>query len=277
MATSAGNAIFVLLLCTFFLASLACDGGGAKFGYTGPIAPVYWGNLSANFTRCATGKQQSPINIKTSDVVRDMNMEPLHRNYTTANATLVDNIFNIALRCEDAAGAVSINGKKYRLKQMHWHSPSEHTINGQRFPLELHLVHSDDNGNITVVAFLYRFGRPDPFFSQIQDKMAELYAEGCKAEKGTPIPAGSVSLLPLRQHVHMYFRYVGSLTTPPCTENVIWNIPSRVREMTREQAAALMAPLEEGYRHNNRPTQRMNGRTVQFYHRFWKSTEKNSP
>ncbi|KAF0891895.1 hypothetical protein E2562_011289 [Oryza meyeriana var. granulata] len=275
MATSHGNAIFVLLLCTFFLSSLACDGGGVKFGYTGSIGPAHWGNLSANFTRCSKGKQQSPINIKTTDLVHDPNMEPLHRNYTAANATLVDNIFNIALRYEEA-GVVSINGKKYRLKQMHWHSPSEHTINGYRFPLELHMVHSDDNGNITVVAFLYRFGRPDPFFSQIQDKLAELYAEGCKAEKGTPVPAGFVSMLSLRQHVHMYYRYVGSLTTPPCTENVIWNIPARVREMTPQQAAALMAPLEEGYRRNNRPTQRMHGRTVQLYHRFW-GKKKSSP
>ncbi|BAS89127.1 alpha carbonic anhydrase 1, chloroplastic [Oryza sativa Japonica Group] len=278
MAASHGNAIFVLLLCTLFLPSLACDSGGVKFGYTGSIGPDFWGNLSADFTRCSNGKQQSPIDIDTNNLVHELNMEPLHRNYTAANATLVDNIFNVALRYEEAAGVLSINGVKYTLKQMHWHSPSEHTINGFRFPLELHMVHTNENGNITVLAFLYRFGRPDPFFEQIQDKLAALNAEGCKAEKGSPVPAGSVSLLTMRQHVHIYYRYVGSLTTPPCAENVIWNIPAMPREMTPQQAADLMAPLDEGYRRNSRPTQQMNGRTVQLYHRFWgKKKRRSSP
>ncbi|KAL5216650.1 hypothetical protein ABZP36_008051 [Zizania latifolia] len=248
----------------------------AHFGYTGAIGPAHWGSLSPNFTRCSKGKIQSPIDIKTREVVYNPKLKPLHRNYTAANATLVDNIFNIALRYEDPAGTVSINERSYRLKQMHWHSPSEHTINGHRFPLELHMVHSDDGGNITVVAFLYRFGRPDPFFLQIQDKLAELYAEGCRAQKGAPVAAGVVSMLSLRQHAHMYYRYVGSLTTPPCTENVVWSILAKVREITPQQAAALMAPLEASYRRNNRPAQRMNGRTVQLYHRF-RGNKKTSP
>ncbi|KAL5215343.1 hypothetical protein ABZP36_004495 [Zizania latifolia] len=276
MATSDGNAVFVLLLCTCFLTTLACDTTGAKFGYVGSIGPAHWGSLSPNFTRCSKGKNQSPINIKTSEVVYNPKLEPLLRNYTAANATLVDNIVNVALRYEDPAGTVSINGKKYSLKQMHWHSPSEHTINGHRFPLELHMVHKDEDGNVTVVAFLYRFGRPDPFFFQIQDKLFELYAEGCRAEKGAAVAAGVVSMMSLRQHAHMYYRYAGSLTTPPCTENVVWNILAKVREMTPQQAVALMAPLEASYRHNSRPTQRMNGRTVQFYHRFW-GNKKTSP
>lgn len=275
MATSEGNAIFALLLCTCLLRTLSCDSDGAKFGYTGSIGPNHWGSLSPNFTRCSKGTKQSPVDIRTDEVVYNPELEPLHRDYTAANATLVDNIFNIALRYEDAAGTVQIDGKKYKLKQMHWHSPSEHTINGQRFAVELHLVHSSDDGNITVVAFLYRFGRPDPFLLQIQDKLAELYAEGCRAEKGAPVPAGVVSMWSLRRHAHMYYRYVGSLTTPPCTENVVWNILGKVRDMTMEQAAALMAPLEEGYRHNNRPTQPLDGRTVQLYHRFWRN--KKSP
>lgn len=265
------------LLCACFLTTLACDGNGAKFGYSGSLGPGHWGGLDPNFTRCAMGTYQSPVDIKTREVAYNPMLGPLHRDYTAANATLVDNIFNIALRCEDAAGTVQIDGVKYKLDNIHWHSPSEHTINGERFAVEQHMVHFSEDGNISVVSILYRLGRQDPFLMQLQDKLSELYVEACRAEKGAPIPAGVVSLWPLRSYANMYYRYVGSLTTPPCTENIIWNILGRVREMTMEQAAALIAPLEEGYRRNNRPTQPLNGRTVQFYGRFWKKKRNGTP
>uniref|UniRef100_A0A453BXV5 Alpha-carbonic anhydrase domain-containing protein n=1 Tax=Aegilops tauschii subsp. strangulata TaxID=200361 RepID=A0A453BXV5_AEGTS len=157
----------LLLLCACFLTSLACDGNGAKFGYTGPLGPDHWGGLDPNFTQCAMGTYQSPVDIRTSDVVYNPMLGPLHREYTAANATLVDNIFNIALRCEDAAGTVQIDGVKYKLDNIHWHSPSEHTINGEsRFAVEQHMVHFSDDGNISVVSILYRLGRPDPFLMQ---------------------------------------------------------------------------------------------------------------
>jgi len=266
----------VLLLCACFLTTtLACDGSGAKFGYSGSLGPKHWGRLDPNFTRCAMGVYQSPVDIKTTEVTYNPMLGTLHRDYTAANFTLVDNIFNIALRCEDAGGTVRIDGVKYKLKNIHWHSPSEHTINGERFAVEQHMVHVSDDGNISVVAILYRLGRPDPFLMQLQEKLSELYVEACKAEKGAPFPAGVVSLWPLRYYGSMYYRYVGSLTTPPCTENIIWNILGRVRETTIEQAAALIAPLEQDYRRNNRPTQPLNGRTVQFYRRFWEKKNKN--
>ncbi|KAG0525684.1 hypothetical protein BDA96_06G077900 [Sorghum bicolor] len=277
--------LLLLLVCACcFATTLACDpnGDGAKFGYIGSMGPAHWGSLSPNFRQCARGTHQSPIDISTAEAVLNPGLQPLHRDYTVANATLVDNVFNIALRFDDddgAAGSVRIDGKVYWLKQMHWHSPSEHTINGRRFPVELHMVHASDDGNVTVVAMLYRFGsRPDPLLWQIQDKLAALYAEGCRAEEGGggQVPAGDVSLWSLRLHSHTYYRYVGSFTTPPCTEDVIWSVMAQVREMTVEQAAALMAPLEKAYRHNNRPTQPMNGRVVQVCHRFVMS-KKTAP
>ncbi|KAF0934241.1 hypothetical protein E2562_023603 [Oryza meyeriana var. granulata] len=260
------SAIYVALLCTYFLVNHACDSDGVRFGYSGSTGPKHWGSLSPNFTACSKGTYQSPINILKDDAVYNPKLGPLEMDYTAANTTIVDNVFNIALRYNDTAAAVKVDGKKYKLKQLHWHSPSEHTINGQRFPVELHMVHYSDDGNITVIAVLYRHGKPDKFLFQIKDKLAELYLEGCKAEKGDPLPVGLVDMRELKQGADRYFRYVGSLTAPPCTENIIWNIFGEMREMTKEQAAALMAPLHGSYRHNCRPTEPLNGRTVQLYH-----------
>ncbi|XP_047079479.1 alpha carbonic anhydrase 1, chloroplastic-like [Lolium rigidum] len=268
MLTSEKSAIFIALLYMSFLVTHACDTAtGVRFGYSGKTGPKHWGSLSPNFTLCSKGIYQSPIDIVKDFAVHNPKMEPLERDYTAANVTMVDNVFNIALRYNDTSGAVKVDGKKYKLKQLHWHSPSEHTINGQRFAVELHMVHYADDGNVTVVSILYRYGKPDPFLFQINDTLAELSAEGCKAEKGDPLPVGVVNMKELRQGAHRYFRYLGSLSAPPCTEGVIWNILGEIREMTKEQAAALMAPLEGSYRHNCRPLQPLNGRTVQFYER----------
>ncbi|KAM3258636.1 hypothetical protein ACQJBY_050420 [Aegilops geniculata] len=267
MVTSEKNAIVVALWCMCFVVTHACDGNGVRFGYSGRTGPEHWGSLSPNFTVCSKGIYQSPIDIVRDGAIHDPGIEPLERDYTSTNASMVDNVFNIALRYNDTVGTVKVDGKKYKLKQLHWHSPSEHTINGQRFAVELHMVHSTDDGDITVVSILYRYGKPDPFLHQIKDKLDELSAEGCKAEKGDPLPVGVVNMRELMHGAHRYFRYVGSLTAPPCTENVIWNILGEIKEMTKEQAATLMAPLKGSYKHNYRPLQSLNGRAVQLYDR----------
>ncbi|KAL6899154.1 hypothetical protein ACP4OV_005812 [Aristida adscensionis] len=267
MATSSKSALYIALLYTWFLVNQACDHDGARFSYSGSTGPKHWGSLSPNFTVCSKGSYQSPIDIVKDDAVYNPKLEPLERDYTAVNATIVDNVFNIALRYNDTNESVKVGGMMYKLMNLHWHSPSEHTINGQRFAVELHMVHYTEDGNITVVAILYRYGKPDPFLFQIKDKLAQLNAKGCKAEKGDPLPVGVVNMTELSQGADRYFRYVGSLTAPPCTENVIWNILDEVREMTKEQAADLMAPLEGSYRHNSRPLQSLNGRTVHLYDR----------
>ncbi|RLM80221.1 alpha carbonic anhydrase 1, chloroplastic-like [Panicum miliaceum] len=238
-----------------------CCLDSVRFGYSGSTGPNYWGSLSPNFTLCSKGINQSPIDIVKDEAIYNPQLEPLERDYTATNATTVDNVFNIVLRYNDTAETV----KKYKLKQLHWHSPSEHTINGERFAMELHMVHFTEDGNITVVAILYRYGKPDPFLFQIKEQLAELHAKGCKAEKGDALPVGVVDMTELKQGGDRYYRYVGSLSAPPCTENVIWNFLAEVREMSKEQAADLMAPLEGSYRHNSRPLQPLNGRMVQLY------------
>ncbi|KAF0889474.1 hypothetical protein E2562_024533 [Oryza meyeriana var. granulata] len=161
-------------------------------------------------------------------------------------------------------GEVTIMGKVYSFKKIHWHAPSEHTINGKRFPLELHLVHqSDADGGLAVISVLYKVGSPDSFYLQLKDHLAELGGDECDFSKeDSSVAAGVVQMRSLQKRTGSYFRYVGSLTTPPCAENVVWNVLGKVREISKEQLDALTAPLPTK---DARPAQPLNGRTVFFY------------
>ncbi|CAA6668494.1 unnamed protein product [Spirodela intermedia] len=247
---------------------IACAGAHrfVKFGYSGTICPEKWGELSPDYSLCSNGTRQSPINIVRAATVVDLSLKPLERDYNPANATLVDNGFNIMLSYGEDVGAMVIDGKNYTLKQMHWHSPSEHTLEGIRYPMEMHLVHASDDGNISVVSILYQYGHADPFLYQLKEKVDELSKEVCAGDEEAHVAAGLVDTKALRRHTNKYYRYVGSLTTPPCTENVIWNVLGKVRDISPEQASTLSSLLGEEYRNNSRPTQPLNGRRVLLYH-----------
>ncbi|KAG6512853.1 hypothetical protein ZIOFF_030987 [Zingiber officinale] len=276
------------------LAACAAAYDTVNFTYSGANGPSAWGSLCPQYRLCSEGKRQSPINIVNADAEYNPKLIRLRRNYRAcSNATLLDNHCNIALRYDEDVGYVVVEGKKYSLLQMHWHSPSEHTIDGERFPVELHLVHKSVDGNITVVAVLYQFGRADPLLIQVimnkldfvcflpfwetmikqsiatglqlKDKMAELKKEVLAGDEQARVPVGVVKMRSLKQHTRKYYRYVGSLSTPPCTENVVWNVLGEARKMSRRQAAELQAPLKEAYRRNARPAQALNGRVVQVY------------
>ncbi|KAM0939720.1 putative carbonic anhydrase [Dioscorea sansibarensis] len=242
---------------------------GVNFTYSGATGPDKWGTLSPQFRACSEGRYQSPINIVRKDAIWNGNLKPLEMDYTPTNATLVNNVFNIMMQYNQNVGTVVVNEKKYHLKQMHWHSPAEHTIDGVRHPVELHLVHFSDDGNITVIAVLYKYGDDDKLLNKIKDEVDELAKDACSitGENTTHIPVGVINTKYLKHGRHKYYQYVGSLTTPPCTENVIWNIAGNAREMSKEQAAELKAPLGIKYKHNSRPLQPSNGRTVEFFHK----------
>ncbi|RWR83591.1 alpha carbonic anhydrase 1, chloroplastic isoform X1 [Cinnamomum micranthum f. kanehirae] len=257
--------VIVFLVAPLLIAFSEARFVDLKFGYIGSKGPGMWGNLNPDFHACSSGKIQSPINIVTNDSIWDPNLEPLIRDYNPANATLVDNGFNIAVQWQKNGGVVTIEGKEYRLQQLHWHSPSEHMINGVRFPAELHLVHRSDDGNISVVAIMYKFGDPDPFLIQIKDYISQLTKEVFGGDENPQVPLGNVRTKQMKKHTHKYYRYIGSLTVPPCTERVIWNILGKVREFSKEQLLSLRAPLDGAYRNNARPLQPLNGRHVYLY------------
>ncbi|XP_030475109.1 alpha carbonic anhydrase 1, chloroplastic [Syzygium oleosum] len=241
------------------------DIGEAQFTYEGPQGPSHWGDLSPKFAACARGQHQSPVNIVRNATVANKNLKALTRDYRPANATLVNNGFNIGVVYEEEVGMLLVDGKNYSFKQMHWHSPSEHHIDGIQFPAELHLVHKASDGNFAVVAILYRLGDPDPLISKIKGQLDQLAKEACGADEEAHIPLGIFNPKQIKRNTRKYYRYVGSLTTPPCTENVTWNVLGKVRSISKEQVASLKAPLAADDKTNFRPLQPLNGRQVQLY------------
>ena len=229
--------------------------------------PDNWGKLSPAYKTCGEGKEQSPIDLVTADAVPNPNLDNLTRVYAPADATLLNNGKDITMTFDHGGNTVSpgtihvrseADGgaeEEYKFKMIHWHSPSEHTINGQRFPLELHLVHANEEGHLAVIGILYKIGSPDAFYDQLEEQLREL-------RNASRVSAGVVELKSLQKRTGSYFRYVGSLTTPPCTEHVIWSILGKVRELSAEQLELLTAPLPHK---DNRPPQPLNGRSVQFY------------
>ncbi|WOK97322.1 hypothetical protein Cni_G06030 [Canna indica] len=248
------------------LVACACANDAITYGYSGENGPDKWGSLSSDFRMCSQGKSQSPIDIAKNHTVYKPDLKNVDRDYISMKATLVNTGPHIQLRFDKGAGNVTIDGKNYTLQEVHWHSPSEHTIEGERFPMEFHLFHRSSSGELAIVAILYQYGDSnDAFLLQIQDELIKLGKEKCAADQEAQIPAGTVQTRALKRRTRKYYRYVGSLTDPPCTENVIWIILGKVREMSKEQAQLLKAPLDAAYQSNSRPLQPLNGRTVQLY------------
>ncbi|KAL2323076.1 hypothetical protein Fmac_027455 [Flemingia macrophylla] len=256
----------IISFAVFALCTSAQNYFSVNFSYAGPNGPEKWGSLSPSYAVCSNGKAQSPVNLMKTDIVLNKQLKNLDRHYLPTNATLVNNIFNIGVHFEGKVGDININGKNYSLKQLHWHSPSEHMANGCIHDAELHLVHLTQDNDIAVVAVLYKLGDPDPIISQIEDKLVELRKKTRAGNMDDLIALGTIDVEEINRSSHRYYRYVGSLTTPPCKEGVTWSILGKLRTLSKEQLELLKAPLGAEFKHNARPLQQLNGRKIEMYY-----------
>ncbi|XP_065868733.1 alpha carbonic anhydrase 7-like [Euphorbia lathyris] len=220
--------------------------------------PGDWGKIHPEWAACEHGKMQSPIDLSGQEVKGVSELGPLKHNYTPAPATLKNRGHDMMLQWDSSgAGTLEINGTEYVLKQAHWHSPSEHTIQGKQYALELHLVHQSKDGTHAVVAFLYQLGQPDAFIECLAKKLEEVAG----AEKQV-LAVGPVNPNDIHIDTGNFYRYTGSLTVPPCTENVIWTISKKIKDVTNEQVKLIRVAVHDRHETNARPTQELNGRDV---------------
>jgi len=231
--------------------------GAAVWHYEGAEGPANWGTLSPAFAACAEGRRQSPIDI--SNAARGVTAD-LRTSFAPAelriahHAHVADGINNGHTIQINYAGAdtLTLGTTSYQLAQYHFHSPSEHTVDGKHFPMEMHLVHKSADGKLAVVAAFIGEGAHNKAFDQVWANLP--------AQKGveTHFPAVSVDVDALLPPARTSYRYDGSLTTPPCSEGVSWIIMTTPIQLSSEQVGAFTRLIKD----NNRPVQPLNGRTI---------------
>ena len=228
-----------------FAALLAATGPAAaqEFGYSGDLGPAHWGELAPAWERCGSGDEQSPVDLAHRRI-------PVRRSKRLALDTresegqIFDNGHTIEVEVE-GENALELGGERYELVQFHFHSPSEHVVDGRGYDMELHLVHRSESGELAVVGvFLQRgasSGALAPIFEQLPAEV------GPHTPLAEPFDPGD--FLPENER---HFRYEGSLTTPPCSEGVHWMVLREPVSISDEH----MARFDQIVRFNARPAQR---------------------
>ncbi|KKJ00363.1 carbonic anhydrase [Prochlorothrix hollandica] len=220
--------------------------------YGGAANPSHWGELSTDYSLCEQGRDQSPINIQTPIAGSP---QPLALSYGSTPLTIVNSGHSIQVNYAPG-NKVKLGGEDYELLQFHFHTPSEHALDGNNAPMELHLVHSNAQGELAVVGVMIEVGDENPTI----DTLWENIPPSGQTQTINGVMVNVSDLLPRNQS---YYSYSGSLTTPPCSENVQWNILTETVEISEEQVEAFMGL----YPVNARPLQPLNGRMVESHRR----------
>ena len=240
--------VLVLLILAHTISVRAQDHHAAHWGYDGAQGPSHWGGLSPDFALCESGHHQSPIDIRDPQKAE---LPAIQVNYKPSPLHIIDNGHTIMLNY--APGSfIQVGDKRYTLKQFHFHRPSEEHINGKEYEMSLHLVHADEQGNLAVVAVLLQRGAEN---SLIEELWSDLPQEKNQEEDLDNVQINVKALLPSDLD---YYTFPGSLTTPPCTENVTWFVLKRPVTVS----AAEIQRFEKLYRHNARPIEPLYDRVV---------------
>lgn len=250
----------VLVVAALVLLAAGCGGGErepaagqpateAEWGYSGATGPARWGQLSREYAGCSTGRRQSPIDI-TSAAPTNL---PIRFDYRRSPLQVENNGHTIRANVPPQ-NSISLGGSRFRLVQFHFHAPSEHTLRGRRFPMELHMVHESEAGKVAVLTGMIEEGAENPAYTTLFSVLPK--------EKGETVNVGRQldprSFLPANPTESARWVYTGSLTTPPCTEGVQFHVYRQPIGLSRAQIAQFV----DIYDDNARPVQPRNGRPV---------------
>ncbi|OTQ72142.1 carbonic anhydrase [Gilliamella apis] len=240
------NVVIAVLMATSL--SCAASGHSSHWGYEGQEKPENWGKLSPEYSTCENGKNQSPINI---DHALKTEHENLKFSFKPSKQEIINNGHTIQINVT-GDNQLILDEQTFTLQQFHFHSPSENTIKGKSYPMEAHFVYKNKTGELTVVALMFNSGEANSEIAKAWQQMPTEVDNKATLHK-------TVDISTLFPKTLDYYRFSGSLTTPPCTEGVRWIVleqPVTVSEQQIEKFHSIM------HHNNNRPVQPLNGRII---------------
>ncbi len=223
------------------------DPATTRWGYGGTIGPAHWGALDPRFARCGCGTEQSPVDLAEAEY---RNLPEIVFDYAPGPIGVGNDGRNIQFDTRPGSGIV-VEGKRFELQQFHFHHPGEHTVGGAAYPMELHLVHAGADGALAVVGVFLEEGEPNRALASLWRSLPEDPGPA-RVIEGT---VDAAALLPARRTT---WRYRGSLTTPPCTEEVSWLVMTDPVSVSRDQIEAFRRIVPA----NARPLQPLHGRRL---------------
>jgi carbonic anhydrase len=228
------------------------------WGYEGEDGPDKWSSLSPVYNLCSEGKHQSPVNIEKGTVTAGSDWK-INYKYSSLKIShnehmdeIIDNGHTIQVTVDEGS-TFTFDGKTYTLKQFHFHTPSEHTLDGKHMPMEMHMVHQSADGSLAVIGVLFKeTAKPN-------DNLAKIIANmpGKKGETNH-LKSDSINLEAHIPKDNFAYHYVGSLTTPPCSENVQWLVLRELVGISADQAKIMYAKIGPNFR----PAQPLNDRSI---------------
>ena len=224
--------------------------GEAHWTYDGDTGPQNWGGMKPEFNTCDKGQRQSPVHIMETNAIPGP-AEVLRFDYRPSGGSVVNNGHTIQVDLQ-GENTLYVRGSAYKLVQFHFHHPAEEKVNYKGFSMVAHLMHKNEQGQLAVVAVLIDPGLSNPVVEQVWTRMP------LDTQDRVGLSAGLIDMNQLLPVDQRYYQFIGSLTTPPCTEGVLWLVMKQPMTVSHEQLKLFghLFPM------NARPTQALNGRLV---------------
>ncbi len=228
-----------------------CDNPEWTYDVSSKEGPNGWGDVCYEYVYCKGGRQ-SPINIVGA--ITDATLPAITIAYNASKTAIINTGHTLQWNCDANSSKVTYNGEDYSLVQFHFHTDAEHTINGITMPMEVHLVHQSSAGKLLVIGVIFTVTATD------NPLLATFLPNLPSATNGTYNSATTFSptnLLATNTATN-YYTYSGSLTTPPCSEDVTWIVAKN----TLTASATQIATFKSIMKINNRPILPLNGRII---------------
>ena len=222
-----------------------------KWSYSGQNGPEHWGDLSDNYATCKTGKNQSPVNLMDPTAVGTTNLPGFDVFYRDSYLKIVND--GKLIKVNYPLGSyIKVNDHRYELLHLRFRTPSEHQVNGFNYPMELQLVHKDGFGNLAVIAIIFQEGEHNELLEQV---IRHLPRANNKQQIHRSVTLNPSKFFPQNRQ---FYKYSGSMTTPPCEEGVYWMVFKHPIQASAEQ----IQKLNEATGDNARPIMKLNARSI---------------